>query len=284
MTLAAGVLGALFALGIVTFAVAMRPVVPSDVPPRRRSGIEARERFENLAIRLALGAVAAIVVGALTRWPMAAVLVGIGGFLAPSLLGGEAKRRAQLDRVEAIAAWAEMLRDTMAGSGGLEQSIVATAGVAPRAIRPEVLRLAARLERDRLAPALHEFADEIDDSSGDLVVAALILAAGKSPKRLGDLLGRLATFARSEVNMRLRVEAGRARTRTSVKVITTATTVFALLLLIFNRDYLHPYDSAIGQAVLALIGVCFGSAFFWLARSLRIDPEERFLRSDEAAS
>ncbi len=282
MTLVAGVLGALFALGVVTFAVAMRPVAPAEAPPRRRSGPSARERFENLALRLALGVGAAIVVGALTRWPMAAVMVGIGGFLAPSLLGGEARRKAQLERVEAIASWAEMLRDTMAGSGGLEQSIVATAGVAPRAIRPEVLRLAARLERDRLASALREFADEIDDPSGDLVVAALILAADKSPKRLGDLLGRLAAFARSEVNMRMRIEAGRSRTRTSVKVITIATTVFAVFLLIFNRNYLHPYDTAIGQAVLGLIGVCFGSSFYWLSKSLRIDVEERFLRTDEA--
>jgi len=274
----AGVLGALFALGVVTFAVAMRPVAPTEAPPRR-SGPTARDRVENLTLRLALGVAAAVVVGLLTRWPMAALLVGLAGFLSPSLLGGEARRQAQLDRVEAIASWAEMLRDTMAGSGGLEQSIIATAGVAPRPIRPEVLRLAARLERGRLAPSLREFADDIDDPSGDLVVAALILAADKSPKRLGDLLGRLATFARSEVNMRLRVEAGRSRTRTSVKVITIATTVFAVFLLVFNRAYLEPYDSMVGQGILGLIGLCFGSAFYWLSSSLRVDSDERFLKS-----
>ena len=280
MALVAGVLGALFALGIVTFAVAMRPVVPAETPSRR-SGPSTLVRVENLTLRLALGVFAAVVIGLLTRWPMAALLVGVAAFVSPSLLGGEARRQAQLDRVEAIAGWAEMLRDTMAGSGGLEQSIVATAGVAPRPIRTEVLRLAARLERDRLAPALREFADDIDDPSGDLVVAALILAADKSPKRLGDLLGRLATFARSEVNMRLRVEAGRSRTRTSVKVITIATTVFAVFLLVFNQAYLEPYDTLLGQGILALIGLCFGSAFWWLASSLRIDADERFLRSDD---
>jgi 5-methyltetrahydrofolate--homocysteine methyltransferase len=81
-----------------------------------------------------------------------------------------------------------------------------------------VVRLAARLERDRLAPALREFADEIDQPSGDLVVAALILAADKSPKRLGDLLGRLATSARANVNMQLRIETSRARVHTAVKI------------------------------------------------------------------
>lgn len=280
----ATLLGALFALGIVTFAVAMRPVVPGEVRDRRPPTVSVRTRFENLVLRLALGVTAAVVVGVVTRWPMAALLVGLAGFMAPSLLGGEAERKAKLDRVEAVASWAEMLRDTMAGSGGLEQSIIATAGVSPTAIRPEVVRLAARLERDRLAPALRTFADELDDPSGDLVVAALILAADKSPKRLGDLLGRLANSARDDVNMRLRVEAGRSRTRTSVKVITVFTTLFAIFLLLFNRKYLEPYDSVLGQTVLAFVGLCFGAAFYWLAQSFKIETEERFLRTDGAGS
>jgi Flp pilus assembly protein TadB len=279
MTLVAAMLGALFALGLVTFAVAMRPVAPGETPERRHRP-PVRTRVENLVLRLALGIGVAVVVGVITRWPMAALLLGLAGFLAPSLLGGEAQRKAKLDRVEGIAAWAEMLRDTMAGSGGLEQSIIATAGVAPPAIRREVLRLAARLERERLAPALREFADELDDPSGDLVVAALILAADKSPKRLGDLLGRLADSARDEVNMRLRVDAGRSRTRTSVKVITVFTTLFATFLIVFNRSYLEPYDSLVGQMVMAFVGLCFGAAFYWLARTFRVEEDERFLRTD----
>lgn len=282
MAMFAGVLGALCALGVVMFAVAMRPVAPGEARQRSRPVVDARTRFENLVLRIALGVGAAVVVGVVTRWPVAALLIGAAGFLSPSLLGGEAHRKAKLDRIEAVASWAEMLRDTMAGSGGLEQSIIATAGLAPDAIRPEVVRLAARLERERLAPSLRVFADDLDDPTADLVVAALILAADKSPKRLGDLLGRLARSAREDVNMRLRVEAGRSRTRTSVKVITVFTTLFAVFLIIFNRKYLEPYDTFQGQAVLGLIGLCFGAAFYWLSRSFRIEAEERFLRMDQA--
>ena len=284
MAMIVGVLGALFALGIVTFAVAMRPVAPGDVRRRAHPTADARTRFENLVLRIALGVGCAVVVGVVTRWPMAVLLLGIAGFLAPSLLGGEAVRKAKLDRIESVASWAEMLRDTMAGSGGLEQSIIATAGLAPQPIRPEVVRLAARLERERLAPSLRVFADDLDDPTADLVVAALILAADKSPKRLGDLLGRLARSARDDVNMRLRVEAGRSRTRTSVKVITVFTTLFALFLMVFNREYLSPYDTLEGQGVLGFIGLCFGGAFYWLASSFRIDTEERFLRTDEGSA
>ena len=278
MTAAAALLGALFAVGVVTLFVALRPVAPVDVPPPKPDKASRGRQVENLTIRLALGLGAAVVIGAITGWPMAALLVGIAAFMAPSMLGGGAIRQAKLDRIEGIAGWAEMLRDTMAGSGGLEQSIIATAGIAPTAIRPEVVRLAARLERERLAPALRQFAEDIDDPSGDLVVAALVLAADKSPKRLGDLLGRLAVAARSDVTMRLRVETGRARTRTSVKVITIFTTLFALFLMLFSGDYLEAYDSMAGQAVLGLVGACFAGSFLWLARAFREDEGERFLR------
>jgi tight adherence protein B len=277
----AGLLGACVAVGVVTFVVAMRPVAPGEIPhPTPPGAGDHSPKLENLTLRLALGLSVGLVVGLVTRWPMAALLVGAAGFMAPSMVGGGAARKAKLDRIEAMAGWAEMLRDTMAGSGGLEQSILATATIAPLAIRPEVLRLAARLERERLAPSLREFADEINDPSGDLVVAALLLAADKSPKRLGDLLGRLAASARADVNMRLRVEAGRARTRTSVRVITTFTTGFAVFLIIFNRDYLDPYDSLFGQLVLGLIGLCFGASFYWLSRSFAYTDEERFLRTE----
>lgn len=277
----AALLGATFALGLISTAVALRPVTPGEVAPGRRgSQVSLSQHVENLTLRLALGLGAGVLVGFITFWPMAALLAGLAAFMAPSVMGGGAARQARLERVEAVAAWAEMLRDTMAGSGGLEQSIIATAAVAPLAIRRDVVRLAARLERERLAPALREFADDIDLPSGDLVVAALILAADKSPKRLGDLLGRLATAARANVNMQLRIAAGRARTQTAVRVITIFTTGFALMLIIFNREYLEPYDSLVGQLVLGIVGACFGIAFVWLARSFRYQDDERFLQTE----
>src|ERR671919_117738 len=158
MPMIAGLLGALCAVGAVTFVVAMRPVAPGGVRGRRRQQTSAAAatlstRVENLTLRLVLGLAAAVVMGALTRWPMAALLCGIAGFMAPSLMGGAAARKARLERIEAIAGWAEMLRDTMAGSGGLEQSIIATAGVAPVPLRrPRGGRPGARRRQEPQAP------------------------------------------------------------------------------------------------------------------------------------
>jgi len=193
------------------------------------------------------------------------------------LLGGARRHQAAVGRIEAIAGWAEMLRDTMAGSAGLEQAIVATATLAPLPIRAEVATLAVRLEGERLALALRAFADEVADPTCDLVVAALVLAAEHQAQRLGELLGSLAAAARDQATMRLRVEAGRARTRTSVRVIVGATGALVLGLALFNRGYLAPYDTATGQLVLILVGGVFAVAFMWLARMTRPVQVERFL-------
>ncbi|MGH9118037.1 MAG: type II secretion system F family protein [Acidimicrobiales bacterium] len=283
MTLVIALLGVLVGLGVVLLIVALRGTELRPARAPREGDVAKSIKVEHLLVRLAIGVVVGVVVALVTGWPVAALLLGAVGFLLPTLVGGRAAQLAKIERVEAIAAWAEMLRDTMAGAGGLEQSIIACSGVAPLPIRREVLGLAARLERDKLAPALRDFANELDDPTGDLVVAALVLAADKSPKRLGALLGMLAQSARAEVNMRLRVEAGRARTRTSVRVVTISTAVFVLGLVILNRSYLDAYDTLLGQLVMALAGLCFGGAFYWLAKASKFEAEERFLTTGEAA-
>ena len=123
---------------------------------------------------------AVVVVAALTGWPVAAVLAGLGAWALPSVLGGAKERAREVARTEAIAGWAEMLRDTLSAAAGLEQAIVATASVAPLPIRDEVVALAGRLEAERLVPALRRFADDLADPTGDLVVAAS--GAGRRPR------------------------------------------------------------------------------------------------------
>ncbi|MBV9661051.1 MAG: hypothetical protein JO337_07835 [Acidimicrobiales bacterium] len=272
MSALAGICGAGVGLGVLLVVAGWRGVgLPH--PTRRLNRLKVERA--NLRIGLAVGA--GVVVGAATGWPVGAILAGLAGWGAPGLLGGARRHQAAVGRIEAIAGWAEMLRDTMAGSAGLEQAIIATASLAPLAIRGEVATLAVRLEGERLGPALRAFADDVADPTCDLVVAALVLAAEHQAQRLGELLGSLAAAARDQATMRLRVEAGRARTRTSVKVIVGATGALVLALALFNRSYLSPYDSANGQLVLVLVGGVFAVAFTWLARMTRPVVVDRFL-------
>ncbi len=283
MTALAALWGAGVGLGLVAIIAGLRGAGPPRLPRALRPGPGgAIGRLDRGMLRLGLAVGAGVLVGAITRWPVGALLAAGAGAFLPDLAGGQAAQQAAVARAEAVAAWAEMLRDTLAGAAGLEQAIVATAPVAPGPIRPQVLALATHLERPgtRLAPALHAFADELDDPTADLVVAALVLSSQRQARRLGELLGALARAARDDATMRLRVEAGRARTRTSARVVVGVTLAMAVGLVVANRGYLAPYDSAFGQLILAGVGGLFGAAFWWLGRMARVQTPQRLLGGD----
>jgi Flp pilus assembly protein TadB len=272
MTALVVLLGAGAGLGATLILLGLR-----GVHAGRQKHTVLRVRFERHTLRLAIAIGAGVLVGAGTGWPVAALLAAAACWGVPALFTESKAQAATIARVEGVAGWAEMLRDTMAGAAGLEQAIAASAAVAPLPIRRDVATLAARLERQRLGPALRAFADDVADPTCDLVVAALLLAAEHQASRLGELLGTLATAARDQATMRLRVEAGRARTRTSVKVIVAITLGLALFLAVLNRGYLAPYSSGVGQLVLLVVGALFAAAFAWLAKMTRPAEPARFL-------
>jgi len=227
--------------------------------------------------RFGLAALAALAVLVVTRWPVAAVLAALGTVLAPRLLGGSRARQAAIDKTEAIASWAESVRDTMAAAAGLEEALTATAVAPPAAIAPEVRRLAERLRHQRLTDALAAFGDELDHPSSDLVVAALTIAAKMEAADLGSLLSRLAVSIRDDATMRVKVEVGRQRLRTSAKIILGSVAATVVMLMVLNRSYLDAYDSLLGQLMLAVVGGVFAGGSWLMARMSDIDLPERFV-------
>jgi hypothetical protein len=77
--------------------------------------------------------------------------------------------------------------------------------------------------------------------------------------------------------MRTRVWVGRARTRSAVRIIVGVVLVFVAGLLAFDREYLAPYDSPAGQAVLALVMAMFGGSFVAMEAMGRVAVPERFV-------
>src|SRR5205807_1728960 len=170
--------------------------------------------------------------------------------------------------------------DTMAAAAGLQEAVIAAAKVAPPPIRSEARALASRIERQPFSVALELFATEVDDPVADLLVVALSTAADRQAGQLGDVLSAAATTARASATMRLRVEAGRARTYTSVRVTVVVFCVVAGGLLLFNRSYLRPFDTAAGQLMLLIIGGLFGAALWTLARLGDAATPERLFRAE----
>jgi len=226
--------------------------------------------------RLATSGAAALFVFALTGWPVGGVLAAIAAWVLPSILGGKANRQSSIARTEAIASWTEMIRDSIVAASGLEEAITATASVAPPAIATEVRALVHRLDHQRLPDALVAFGHDLDHPSGDLVVAALVIAARMEASDLSSLLSRLADATRDEARMRIRVEVGRTRVRTATKVIVGVVIAAVLFLAVANGDYLEAYDSPGGQVVLAIVGGVFALGGWLLTRMANLDLPERF--------
>lgn len=241
---------------------------PSTLLPKLRSS--------GSQLPLAIGA--GLLILLLTRWPVLAIATGLLVMFAPSMFGGAGSEKRSIARLEGLAAWTESLRDTIAGAVGLEQAIPATAYAASPAIAGHLTTLADRLRvRTPLPIALQGLADDLDDSSADLILAALILNSRLRGPGLRDVLTSLAHSAREELEMRRRVSAGRASTRRSVQIVVAITVIFVLGLAIFNRDYVQPFSSPLGQAVLVIVLLFFAAGFAWMRRLSVFELPERFL-------
>ncbi|MCK2221278.1 type II secretion system F family protein [Actinomadura sp. ATCC 31491] len=263
--------GALAGGGLFLLILAVHGVRPR--PPRPR-----RHLVKTLTTRGAIATVTGSLVLVITQWPVAAVGSVLLVFAWRGLSGGAAEERAAMRRLEGLAAWTESLRDTIAGAAGLEQAIPSSIRAAAPTLRPHLRAMIDRLHtRMALPEALALFADELDDPSADLVVAALILNSRLRGPGLRDVLGALAVSAREELDMRRRVEAERRSTRRSVQIVVVTALGFAALLVLFNGEYVEEYRGPLGQAVLAVVAGLFGAGFAWMRRLARFDKPTRLL-------
>ena len=249
----------------------------ATAPPsccRARHPAPARRRGRRPA-----GAARHPLAGARRRAGAAGLRLATASSAAPRRSGGRSQR------LEALATWTESLRDTIAGAVGLEQAIPASAARrgpgAPAQLRPAGRPAADPRCRCRTRSQL--FADELDDPSADLIVAALVLNARLRGPGLREVLGALAESAREELDMRRRVEAERRRTRRSVQIVVGSRRwPSSLGLAIFNPDVRGAvrHRCRPGRARRGRRPVRAG--FFWLRRLARFempgavpDPQHR---------
>ena len=243
--------------------------VPQVRASKRRSGND----LLRCGWAVAAGGAAVIATG----WLVAGGLALVAAWNLPSLLGGRGRRQDEIARAEAIASWAEMVRDSIAAAAGLEEAITATATVAPMPLRSHVRALVRRLDHERLPDALERFGQDVAHPSCDLVVAALTLAARLEASDLSSLLSRLAEAARDDARMRIRIEVGRTRIRTATSVIVGVVFAGVIFLTVASRGYLDVYDTGTGQVALAVVAGVFLTGGWLLKRMSAIEVPERFV-------
>ncbi|WP_432833058.1 type II secretion system F family protein [Dactylosporangium sp. CA-092794] len=276
--------GAGVGIAVLLLAGGLRAPVRPDRPARAE---RRRARAGVSALRIAGVLAAAALVGAVTRWPVAAALAAVAAWALPAVLGPDRAQRRTLERVEAIAAWAEDLSGTLRAAAGIEQTILQTAAVAPAEIRPELNRLAEALRAAiRLPDALRAFAADLADPTADMVVNVLLQAAQHQARDIATGLSGVGRAARRQASSRLRVATGRSRTRTSTRIVICVVLASVVLLAMFARNFLAPYGSPLGQLILAVLGTMFGGALMWMVRTGRIPDLPRILTrtADEVTS
>lgn len=275
------VAGAILGAGIFLLIVALRGLPPG--PPGRESGLSRWVR-ETGTVRLVVAVVGGVAALFLTRWLVAGIGVAIL-VLAWRGLSGAAGERLAVVRLEALANWTESLRDTIAGAVGLEQAIPSSLRAAGPSIREPLARMVDRLHtRTPMAEALRRFAADLNDASADLVIAALIINARLRGPGLRDLLGALSGSVREELDMRRKVNAQRRSTRRSAQIVVAISVGLALGLAIFDRGYVHVYDSVFGQIVLLIIAALYGGGILWMRSLAKFTPPERLLAPERSGA
>lgn len=268
-----GLLGAGVGIGLFVAFAGWRGVLD-----RPTSGPAASRRtIDRVAARAALAVVGAGAAAVVTGWPVAMVATGLLGWTIPTLLALRGVRRAHLARSEAIAVWAEMLRDLLVSNAGLNEAIGKSARVAPAVIRPQLHALYVRARRGDLSGALARFADEMADPVADTVVAALQIADRRAVSDLGGMLAAVATSTRETVAMQLRVNAARVRTYRTAQLIVVIVGFFIGLLVVANREYMEPFGTAVGQVVLAGASALVGCSVWGMLTLSRPVQADRLL-------
>jgi len=232
----------------------------------------------HLTTRLGAGLATGLAVLLVTRWPVAAVGIGLLVAYWDRVVGGGGDERISILRLEALAVWTESLRDTIAGAVGLEQAIPSSVEATPGILKPTLNLMVDRLRiREPLPVALLAFAEDLDDPSADTVVAALVLNARLRGPGLRDVLTALATSTREELDMRRRVEASRRSVRRSVRLILGIVLSVAGAMVVLNDTYVASYDGLLGQMVLLVVILLFLSGLLWLRKLARPSQVERIL-------
>lgn len=277
-------IGAGLALALATRLPRQRIPAPrpgEGTPPRSPKGTPAASPR-----RLTLVLAAALAVYLLTGWPIGALLGAAAAWFLPAMLGPDRDHAHRLAVIDAVAAFTEMLRDTLTASAGLNQALTVASAHAPEAIRPAATGLAERIGQrgTTTRQALHAFADQIADPTADLVALALASASEHPTRDLAALLSSLAATAREQAAMRTRIAVARARTRTAVRIVTGTTLALAAVLLLADRHYLAPYSTAAGQLILLITGCLFGLGFSWLRKLGTVPLDSRMFVVSEGRS
>lgn len=228
-------------------------------------------------ILLIAGVAAGLLAWVTTGWVIAVIVLPAALAGIPYVLGFSG-RATLIPRLEAMEEWTRSLAGVLTVGVGLEQALKVTLHSTPEAIRPEVTLLVARLNaRWPVEAALRAFADDLDDSTGDIVVFYLLSGARQRGPGLANVLEALATSVAEDVRNRRAVEADRAQPRATARWVTLITVGVMAAMVLLRASYIDTYKSGLGQTLLFLLLGIYAACLVWMQRTARGSTVPRFL-------
>lgn len=240
---------------------------------RRRRTTRMTLRTRNLLI---VGIIAGIIAWAMSGYAITVILIPLVLTVGPGLFGNAQAQR-EIARLSAMEEWMRNLAGVITVGYGLEQAILATGKSIPRALDTELNSLLTRIRHsDKPKRALDKFADDLNDSTGDMLVGMLKLALDIRPDGLAMFLNSVAAAVADDVRGRRQAETGRAGARTEARGVAIATVVFLTALVLFT-NFMAPYKSGVGQVVLLGFLAAFLGCLLWMRHITRPVGFPRFL-------
>lgn len=253
-------------------------------PPGRRqqllaaAGLNGINGAQLLALQVALGLLAAVVVLLTTRTVTVSLAFGLFGFVLPR---AQVRRLAGKRRADLREVWPEVvdnLASAVRAGLSLPEALSALAGRGPEALRPPFARFAAEYRSSgRFGPCLDRLKDDLADPVGDRIVETLRVAREVGGTDLGRVLRTLAAFLREDARARAELETRQGWVVQAARLAVAAPWV-VLLLLATQSTTLTAYDSPAGTALLVGGGTVCVVAYRLMLRIGRLPEDPRVLQ------
>jgi tight adherence protein B len=286
VTASGGLLGLLLGVGLLLIwrSGPRAPVRRTARRPGRRqrllaeAGLTGINGAQLLALQVALGLVATVLVLLTTRTVTISLTFGCFGAAVPYLLVRRlaGKRRADLREV-----WPEVVDNLASGVRAglsLPEALGALAVRGPEALRAPFARFAAdHRSSGRFGESLDRLKDDLADPVGDRIVETLRVAREVGCSDLGRVLRTLAAFLREDARARAELETRMGWVVSAARLAVAAPWV-VLLLLATQQQTLAAYDSPMGTALLLGGGAVCVAAYRLMLRIGQLPADVRVLQ------
>jgi Flp pilus assembly protein TadB len=172
------------------------------------------------------------------------------------------------------------MRDTLSSGLTLDHGFTGLADSGPKSLQAAFRQFEAELppHTDSFETAALRLRERLADSTWDLVTAGLLLHDEVGGGRFGSCLDHLARWQRSDVAMRDRLVAARARIVLTARVMA----VLPVILLVLVRWWSpaatsRTFETPVGQALLAVSILAIVTGYVWMLWLARLPDEDRVL-------